>query len=530
MGRQYRNKRSSEDCDDTGVLCLPVNLGHEVVSATEKAALSALMATLETGLPFEAFAMAVERGDPVDSDVLARLKADFKESASKLIEMRVRESVSAIPTTEHRLIREYQERRRNVIRGFRDNGLEAAWSRAIALVRDRPETALEIFKEGGDRSEDFVATIAQAMVVRAKGLERRYAAIKTRVSAMAKEMALHPDFHNAEQLGNEEHTQLLAYMAARQFGGATTLLVATVAGALTTGIGYHTALIVQDDPKQYAKAVKRHIAEGAYARRRLAIAEAATLPLWGVYQPLIEFMGRTPYEDWPALASTFVESNGLATRLCGEFESTAKEARQQRSAAEKETTALIKRMKAAERELAEAKRRAAKATPTPAKRPVEAVQHRPPELDAELAELRKTNSRLQQRLEEQGAILTNTRALLDSLINQPAAAQKDAPPMTEKDFRELKGVVVGGHINMIGKLRKVMPNCLFYSTEHKRIDEAAARDRDFMIFFTSHCNHCLSDNALRLSRLYDIPTGYSGHVNVDMFLADVAAILGRRSD
>lgn len=529
MQRQYRNKRSSGDCDDAGSFCVSESIRRSDTSATEKSALSAIMATMEVGLPLEAIAIAIERGDSIDADVLARLKADFKESAGKFIEQQVRDSVSVIPTTEHRLIREHQERRRNVIRGFRENAIDAIWNRAIAMVRDRPEDALTIFKEGGDRSEDCVAMIAQGMVGRAKGMERRYAAVKTRVSTLAKELADHPDLIDVNQLDNEEHAHLLAYLAARQFGGAPTLLVATVAGAITTGIGYHMTLIILDDAKQYATMVERYIADGKYARRRLAIAEAATLPLWGAYQPLIEFMGRTPHEDWPVLANTFVESNGLATRLCDEFERTAKEARQQRSAAERETTALIKRMKAAERELAEFKKRAAKAPPERANVPTEAVQRRPTKQDAELAELRKTNARLQQRLEEQGVALTNTRALLDSLINQPAPAQKDAPPMTEKDFRDLKGVVVGGHINMIGKLRKVMPNCLFYSTEHKRVDEAAARDRDFMIFFTSHCNHCLSDNALRLSRLYDIPTGYSGHVNVDMFLADVAAILGRRT-
>lgn len=219
MQRQYRNKRSSGDCDDTGGLCLPEGIRHGAISAPEQAATGAIMATMEVGVPFEAVAMAIERGDPVDMEVLTRLKADFKESAGRFIEQQVRDSVSAIPTTEHRLIREHQERRRNVIRGFRDNAIDAVWNRAIAMVRDRPEDALTIFKEGGDRSEDCVAMIAQGMVGRAKGLERRYAAVKTRAIALAKELAEHPYLSNVDQLGSEENANLIAYLAARQFGG-----------------------------------------------------------------------------------------------------------------------------------------------------------------------------------------------------------------------------------------------------------------------------------------------------------------------
>ena len=526
MGKQSRNKQARMDSLDEGAIMQATKNLCENEKFIERAALGALMASLDVGTPVPSIRIAIERQDDLNEEVLARLKADFKERTGNFVEQQVRDCVCLIQSsTDKTILRSFQERRRAIIRGFRETGLDAIWNRAVTLVRDQPDTAMAIYEEGDERSTECCAEVAHTVVGKIKGVERRYAAIKTRVNALAKELnELDLDVKSLD----ENRASLLGYLAAKQFGGARTLLVGVVANAITAAVAFYMALLITDDPKTFAHMVRRNIEDGGFDDLDTAIAEAATLPVWGGLQPLVEVLGRTAFEDWPAIAHALIEANGMASGLRDEFERMAKEARQQKSAVEKETAALMKRLRIMERDLAEAKKRAAPAKPGSVV-PAPAAVATSGKQDAELAELRKTNARIQQRLDEQGVALANTRALLDSLINQPGPAQKDAPPMTEKDFREMKGVVVGGHINMINKLRKVMPNCLYYSADHRKIDEAAARDRDFMIFFTSHCNHSLSDNALRLSRLYEIPTGYSGHVNVDMFLKDVARVIGREA-
>jgi len=120
------------------------------------------------------------------------------------------------------------------------------------------------------------------------------------------------------------------------------------------------------------------------------------------------------------------------------------------------------------------------------------------------------------------------RELLDAVLSAPAP--KEAKPLTREETKALRGVVIGGHPIQINKLRKLLPNCTYYSADQKRIDDNNLRESQFVMFITGYCNHSLADNALRLCRRHDIPTGYSAHVNPDRFLKDIAKLIGREGE
>ena len=125
---------------------------------------------------------------------------------------------------------------------------------------------------------------------------------------------------------------------------------------------------------------------------------------------------------------------------------------------------------------------------------------------------------------------SDLRALLDAIIQESSSVSEDEPAqLTPEQVRDFRGVMIGGHETFIAKLRKIMPNCLFYSADHKRIDAAALRERDAVIFFTGYCNHSLVNLAMRECRVHGIPFGYSSHVNIEMFLVDVAKIMATKN-
>jgi hypothetical protein len=125
--------------------------------------------------------------------------------------------------------------------------------------------------------------------------------------------------------------------------------------------------------------------------------------------------------------------------------------------------------------------------------------------------------------------LADTRDLIESLLVGAPELQPDASPMTMKDFSELRGVVIGGHQIFTNKLRKILPQCLFYSVDQRKIDDAAVRDRNFILFFAGYCTHTLADNVLRIAGTYQIPCGYTEHVNIPMCLSEVTRLQGRTS-
>ena len=86
----------------------------------------------------------------------------------------------------------------------------------------------------------------------------------------------------------------------------------------------------------------------------------------------------------------------------------------------------------------------------------------------------------------------------------------------ESAIRDLKLVIIGGHVNWVKKLKKQFPGWMFVPLEaYKAVDEKMLEGKDRVYFFTGHLNHAAYGKFIACVRDKKIPFGYLGSVNVD---------------
>lgn len=145
--------------------------------------------------------------------------------------------------------------------------------------------------------------------------------------------------------------------------------------------------------------------------------------------------------------------------------------------------------------------------------------------EEELKLSRKANDQLRDELGKKEAELRQVYELLDSVLSSQREEGGQVPvKLSPSELIEKRGIVIGGHCTLIAKLRKELTNCQFYSADAKSLDDDAVRNCEYILFFTGYVNHCLTGHALRLSRLYNIPCGYTHRTNVSLVLKDIEVI------
>lgn len=478
-------------------------------------ALHALVCLYKTGPELADVEQALTDDTPVEATEFKRLRLKYTSAFAEYVKKFFIRRASAVHTQEgDPTVREYQRRRRKVLQNFTDKSPAIVWKRAVELVLNHPDLALDIYKSGLPTTRDSLTkTMATVVTGKNRNSDQSYLGLGSRVLVMTEQMRK-KSFD--QQLDDED----LKKMAAQQFGGIRLLLIPVIAIELLNAACLCANLILLNSDGQY----RQMLDEIKPVPCETALKEAAQFPIWGEFTSLFAILARTPFAEWPDIAGGCWLSNLFATRLAVTSKAHREELKRQDIASKKTIADLQQRLKDTERLLRN------KMKQGEAKLPTEEIGAASPDftdLERALSEQRKTNLRNQQRLDEQEAALNDARSLLDSLISHPAVSETDAQTMSMEEIRQLRGVIIGGHQLFINKLRKIMPNCLFYSADHRRLDEAAVRDRAFILFFTGYLNHSLSDIALRLARQNAIPCGYSEHVNLEMFANDVAKVMGR---
>ena len=145
--------------------------------------------------------------------------------------------------------------------------------------------------------------------------------------------------------------------------------------------------------------------------------------------------------------------------------------------------------------------------------------------EEELKLSKKTNDQMRDELDKKEAELKQVYELLNSVLSSQRQDDGQAPvKLSPSELNEKRGIMIGGHYTLIAKLRKELTNCQFYSPDAKSLDDDAVKNCEYILFFTGYVNHCLTGHALRLSRLYNIPCGYTHRTNVPLVLRDIEAI------
>lgn len=405
----------------------------------------------------------------------------------------------------HAILREYVKR-------FADE----AWERALDLVTESPDRAMQLFEiEGIGESSYSIPVAARDFISGRYGMEHHYGQIARRTELLANELeSRYPDLSVV--------TEDMAVAAASAYFGGMRLMVAADLTYRILACSPLLANILSTSTNGLSNYESSNLS--GLEQQRPFIQEAAECPVWGRYGHLMRILARLKFDEWKSVIEGSASAHlfaGQAVEQSISFETTL---RNQEKNADRESRLKTARINELERLLAATRRQSVTALESVAERhPPQTV----PETDRELLEVRRDLARTQQELCEKSAQLLDARSLLGSLLASEDKPESGLPPMIELDFRDLKGVVIGGHQGFISKLRKILPRCLFYSADQRKVDEMALRDRDFILFFTGYCNHSLADNALRVARTHSIPCGYTSHVNVTKCLADIAILSGR---
>jgi hypothetical protein len=145
--------------------------------------------------------------------------------------------------------------------------------------------------------------------------------------------------------------------------------------------------------------------------------------------------------------------------------------------------------------------------------------------EEELRLTRKANEQIRDELGKKETELKQVYELLDSVLSsQREDRGQVSVKLSTAELIKKRGVIIGGHYTLTEKLRKELTDCLFYAPDAKLLDDDAVKNREYILFITGYVNHCLTGHALRLSRLYNIPCGYTTRTNVPLVLEDIAEI------
>ena len=486
--------------------------------AAPKATLG-LMQFSEEGPELSAVRLAFGQQPPPNEDDELRFRQVYLRTIEHQVQLAFCSIIAPLATPSPELaIRPYQELRNSVLSVCREKMAQQTLARAIALVTFRPEDALAIYAKGLPFTREIVAGFTTYLSAHARSEDHFYGQFSRRIQEFSGQLLAGP---TPIDVLTEDDAVALASM---QYGGMRLLVAGALGTQLLNASEVFINVLVHDTTENLSEYLKKN----EFERYQDCLRELATLPLWGSYAPTLEVLAGRPFKEWPGLLAGFTMLHSIVDAAHNNALEREKLDRKLAAQAKKELTGLSHRLQDVEVELARTKEKLASQAVQVANL---SLPSNASAVEARLLDQTKQTARFRQELEEKTSQLGDARNLLDALLGGAHPETTEASePMTKHEFRRLRGVVIGGHQNFTSKLRKLLPDCLFYSVDQRRVDEPAVRERQFVLFFAGYCNHPLAEHALRISRLYGIPCGYTAHVNIPMCLQDIARLIGRSFD
>lgn len=147
-------------------------------------------------------------------------------------------------------------------------------------------------------------------------------------------------------------------------------------------------------------------------------------------------------------------------------------------------------------------------------------------------ELRIKCDELELQLYEVDQQVKTLRQFTNLLLTFPREGlprESAAPSDSKVPIADMKVIVVGGHERMHSKLRKALPNGVFFHPDKSQFSADVFNTADCVLFAVDYCSHALTWRAAQELRKRSIPAGYTSHVNVEMVLEDVREILSQHS-
>ena len=249
--------------------------------------------------------------------------------------------------------------------------------------------------------------------------------------------------------------------------------------------------------------------------------------VWGGYEDYIAKIHKLDAATFVAIGSKFGEANCI-TAICGE------EFRALKKLHELRTNELQSEISKTEKALANYT-----SLNTDLKNKLQAHQQErtvAASLDNNTSKTPENNERetarkikqIHDELDKKTKELAQTKELLTAILSpQDNQTEQKNETISLAEVRAKRGVIIGGHFGLTDKLRRQLPNNIFYSADAKTVDADIIKNSDYVLFLTDYVNHCVSSHALNISREHNIKQGYTNKTNLQLVLEDIARVFAK---
>jgi hypothetical protein len=147
----------------------------------------------------------------------------------------------------------------------------------------------------------------------------------------------------------------------------------------------------------------------------------------------------------------------------------------------------------------------------------------------EVRQLKKELEINKQTIDKKNNEVKGLKDLLDAALSINEVDEQKVKAIPFDEIKQVDGVVIGGHYKFINKLRKELPNCLFYLPDQRSVEENHIKNSKYMLLYTNYVNHNITGNAIRIAKKHSIPVGYIDNVNMEKVIEEITRIYSRVS-
>ena len=148
---------------------------------------------------------------------------------------------------------------------------------------------------------------------------------------------------------------------------------------------------------------------------------------------------------------------------------------------------------------------------------------------SENVQLEKQIKKLQEQINQIQAESKEIVALRNYIFKQEEIEQTDENvdinTIKLDKINEVKGMIVGGHINWQNKLREMIPSWRIIKAGVNTLDENIILNSNIVVFNTAHLNHSLYYRIIDVIRNTDVKIGYISSTNIENALKEILELL-----
>lgn len=156
----------------------------------------------------------------------------------------------------------------------------------------------------------------------------------------------------------------------------------------------------------------------------------------------------------------------------------------------------------------------------------EALKEKIKKIVDENSVLQKKVNKLESEIDQKDKNEKELYALREYAYSQRQEIEDKEIKADKEKLNAIRGVIVGGHVNWINKLKTQLPNWTYINDI--QFDDNIVKNADILIINVDVMSHTLYNKVQRLFTIYNVPIGYVSAVNIDKTLVEISNIINSK--